>query len=66
MSKYVNRQKRKARSKDEILQLIQKNQKDVVIEEYIFQYGNQRGMVQESNGKYHSEHYDLIKRILLK
>lgn len=66
MSKYVNRQKRKARTKDEILQLIQKNQKDVVIEEYIFQYGNQQTMVQESNGKYHSEHYDLIKRILLK
>lgn len=66
MSKHINRQKRKARNIDEILQLIKENKKDDVIDEYVFQYGNKLGMVQECNEKYHSEHYELIKRILLK
>lgn len=66
MSKFINRKKRKKRSKEEILQLIKQNKKELILDEYVFQYGMKSGLVKECNNKYSTEHFDLIKNILLK
>lgn len=73
MSKYVNRQKRKARSIDEVLQLIKDNKTDLVVEEYVFRFGRDY-LIHEYNDfeasifghRYSTSHYDLVKKKLLK
>lgn len=70
MSKFINRKKRKARSKEDIFQLLKDtSNNDTVIDEYIFRFGADY-MTQEkpswSPGKYDHMFMYLIKERLLK
>lgn len=73
MSKYINRQKRKARTIDQVLDLIKHNNTDAVFDEYVFRFGKDylirenEQIYQDCFGlKYSTSSYDLVKKKLLK
>lgn len=73
MSKYVNRHKRKPRTKDEVLELIKQKDTDAIVDEYIFRFGTDY-CVREINPlyqslfgkKYETGHLYVIQNRLLK
>lgn len=72
MSKYVNRQKRRARTINEVLELIKQDRVDEVYEEYVFRFGvdylieeNSPEMLSWFGEKYRHGSYDLVKKRLL-
>lgn len=73
MSKYVNRQKRKALTIDKVLELIKQGRVDEVYDEYVFRFGvdylikeNTPDMYAWFGEKYDHGSYSLIKKRLLK
>lgn len=73
MSKFVNRKKRKQRSKDEILELIKNEDTDAIIDEYVFRFGvdycvreNEPHYQEWFGKKYSTSHLSIMQTRLLK